>query len=172
MQLDERWAWPGMNLSKDYLREQARWLREERGLHQSSLDFFRLSGALLDLAVTDYPFASVAFFHAIPGLERQLRRTYSDEASKFTEMLQRAVAERRVREEHFSARREFTPIFAKGVERLLGKVRLGYPELFAQLVPKLRNEYFHGNYLLAPDYLPLTLQLRSCADALNASGQK
>jgi hypothetical protein len=40
-------------------------------------------------------------------------------------------------------------------------------ELLVQLVPELRNQYFHGRYLLAPDYLHLTFQLREIADALD-----
>lgn len=42
----------------------------------------------------------------------------------------------------------------------------------AKLVPRLRNEYFHGEYLLSDDFLPLSLRLREVADTLAAFKQR
>ena len=42
-----------------------------------------------------------------------------------------------------------------------------FSERLSSLVPKLRNQFFHGTYLLSPDYLYLAFQMREIADALN-----
>lgn len=42
-----------------------------------------------------------------------------------------------------------------------------YSESLSSLVPKLGHQFFHGTYLLSPDYLHLTFHMREIADALN-----
>jgi hypothetical protein len=54
----------------------------------------------------------------------------------------------------------------RGVELTEGMHRT-YSEWLSSLVPKLRNQFFHGAYLLSPDYLFLAFQMREIADALN-----
>ncbi len=54
-------------------------------------------------------------------------------------------------------------------DRLLRKVKNEVPThslALSILVPKLRNQFLHGTYLLSPEYLHLTLQMREIADAL------
>ena len=38
--------------------------------------------------------------------------------------------------------------------------------LLSNLMPKLRNDFFHGTYLMSPAFLPLCFQMRELVDAL------
>jgi bifunctional pyridoxal-dependent enzyme with beta-cystathionase and maltose regulon repressor activities len=42
-------------------------------------------------------------------------------------------------------------------------------QLLSKLVPKLRNQFMHGTYLLAPDYVHLAIQMREIADLLRTT---
>ena len=164
---DDRWRSYGV--TSGFLERKAAWLREARGLHSSSRRFFEIAGDLVALSRTNYLLASVAFFHAIPGLERALRQHYDlvdNDKARFKDMLAQAAADGFVDSRVFAGAPKFTREFAQEVKRILGKGSWSQTETFVALVPALRNQYFHGVYLLAPDYLPLTFQLRRVADGL------
>lgn len=170
MKDDERWLSYGVTGA--YLEEKAAWLSEARFLHDRSLRFFELAGTLVSLSRSNYPLASVAFFHAIPGLERALRMHYRDEDSSLKDLLQCGVEEKLIHDALFADKRPFTAPFSRRVKRLAAPKGGTWTEMLAHLIPALRNEYFHGVYLLAPDYLHLTFQLREIADALNTQNSR
>jgi predicted nuclease with RNAse H fold len=161
---DDRWQWFGVTPA--FLEEKAAWLREERALHSASRRFFETAATMVAFARYDYPLASVAYFHATLGLERALRLHYADEETKLTPLLAKARADGFVNDAMFREVPAFTPEFEKMVGRMLNGIPRTHAETLVQIVPKLRNEYFHGTYLLAPDYLHLACQLRVIADGL------
>jgi hypothetical protein len=108
----------------------------------------------------------VAFFHAIPGLECALKLHYRDEEAYLSDLLRRAVEEKVVLDRAFADPHPFTDWFYQAYQKLIKEHCATNAELLAHLIPELRNQYFHGIYLLAPDYLHLTFQLREFADAL------
>jgi hypothetical protein len=141
----------------------------------------------MSLARDDYELASLAFFQAIVGLERALRIHFAAKHSyKFAELFGRAVAEEIVTDALFSDLRPLSDESLKRIaakvlpdrkfsievplpDRLIRKVKDVVPthsDALAILVPKLRNEFVHGTYLLSPEYLHLTIQMREIADAL------
>src|ERR1041384_5941518 len=85
--------WSSFGVTGDSLQERAAWLSEKRNLHSTCHRFFEQAGTLVFFSVSSYPLASVAFFHAIPGLERALRLHYEDEEKEksLNELLKRAV---------------------------------------------------------------------------------
>lgn len=158
--LDDRW--PGFGISAAFFEEKGRWLKEGRNLHGSALKFFEMAGTLVGLARLDYLLASVAFFQAIPGLEWALKLHYRKKDDKLRNLLAHAVRDGLVSDALFGDIPPFTTKFARQIKPRL-KTRT---EELLFVIPELRNQYFHGTYLLAPDYLHLTIQLRQIADAL------
>lgn len=161
---DDRWL--SYDVTGAFLEEQAAWLSGGRTLHSGSLRFFEESGALVSFSRYHYPLASVAFFHAIPGVECALKLHYQKAELPLSELLLRALDEKLIKDSLFTHRKPFTERFAKMVDGLVEEQGGTHSQLLVSLVPKLRNQYFHGTYLLAPDYLHLTFQLREIADAL------
>ena len=189
--MDIRWSYFGV--TDALLESKAAWLKEEHDLHDQSLHFFQLAGKLVSLSRDDYELASLAFFQAIIGLERALRLHFAAvETDKFAELLGRAVAEEIVTDAVFSDVRPLSDEFLKQIaekvlpdatfsievplpDRLLRKVKDEVPThslALSILVPKLRNQFMHGTYLLSPEYLHLTLQMREIADALKTKSTR
>lgn len=165
--MDIRWSYFGV--TDAFLESKAAWLKEERDLHDQSLHFFQLAGELVSLSRNDYELASLAFFQAIIGLERALRLHFAaDERDKFAELLGRAVADEIVTDAVFS---DVRPI-PKELRKHLKGTAPTHSQALAILVPKLRNQFMHGTYLLSPEYLHLTFQVREIADALKTKGTR
>lgn len=156
--------WECSNISGELIEEKARWLRDARGLHGKSLRFFDLAGKLLHHARSDYYLITPVFFHSILGLESALKFHYRLEKGYLKELLARAIADGLLHDGIFSP---FPPL-SKQLLSSRGKVRSykTHLEKLAELIPAWRNEYFHGIYLLAPDYFHLTIQMREIADVL------
>src|ERR1035437_7497436 len=54
----------------------------------------------------------------------------------------------------------------KSLKRLVKEKTQSHLELLSRLIPKLRNDFVHGTYLMSPDFLFLCFQMRELADAL------
>ncbi len=159
--MDIRWSYFGV--TDAFLESKAAWLEEERDLHRQSAHFFRLAGKLVSLSRDDYELASLAFFQAIIGLERAFRLHFAaEETDKFAELFGKAVTEEIVTDAVFS---EVRPI-PKELRRHFKGTAPTHSRALAILVPKLRNQFVHGTYLLSPEYLHMTIQMREIADAL------
>jgi hypothetical protein len=164
MNVDIRWSWFGV--TADFLEQKASWLSEKRELHQRSVEFFRLAGRLVSLSRDEYELASLAFFQAIIGLEKALRLHFATEDDPFALLFQKAISQKLVTDAVFS---EVRPLQDEFFLKLLNEsavVTITHCEALSVLVPKLRNRFMHGNYLLSPEYLYLTFQLREIADVL------
>jgi hypothetical protein len=85
--------WPCGEIDDAWLEAKALWLEEQRTLHGDSCKFFVIAGSLFRFARYDYALGSVAFFHAILGLERALKMHYRDEDSYLKALMNRTVAE-------------------------------------------------------------------------------
>ena len=168
--MDVRWSW--FDITESFFETKAAWLKEARSLHGSSVRFFELAGKLVYLSRDDYELSSVAFIQAVIGLERALRlhfRTPSEHYSSLAtsgeslaSLLGRATSEGIVTDAAFSEIRQFSEPIRSQLE-----VRDDtHCQVLSVLVPKLRNQFAHGTYILAPDYLHLAIQMREIADVL------
>jgi len=157
---DQRWEWFGITV--EFLEAKADWLRAPRGLHGNSVRFFELAGTLISHSRYDYPLSSLAFFQGVIGLERALKLHYRTENKNLATLMSTALKDSLVRDSMFSTIPPFTKEFSRQIEDRF----TSHSETLVALVPKLRNQFFHGTYLLAPDYVHLTFQLREIADVL------
>lgn len=159
-------TWAMLGESEQTLRDCAERLGERKCLPQPVHRFFEQAGRLMLHSWYSYSFASIAFFHAVLGVERSLRITYAAQAKdSFKALFEKAVKQGIVHDGIFEAR---TPIRSE----VMGRIPKGLPSyaaFLANLVPRLRNDYFHGEYIMSKDFLPLSLRLREAADALAAA---
>lgn len=168
--MDVRWSW--FDIDESFFETKAPWLKEARNLHGSSVRFFELAGKLVWLSRDDYELSSLAFFQAVIGLERALRLHFRKESESdatlaapgesLASLLERAMSEGVVTDAAFSAVRPFSGRIRSQVEGPADT----HCRLLSVLVPKLRNQFMHGTYLLAPDYVHLAIQMREMADVL------
>ena len=178
-QLATQWAW--QNLTLETMQETATWLAGRRQLGSGCERFFHMAGKLLLLARFDYSLITPVFFHAVIGLERGLRIHYKSPDQTYTSgsdgnldgfrnLFQKAVDEAVITDELFgevASLTEFFPEYMQDVEMPSNRCAA-----LALLIPELRNRYFHGKEVLAPEFYWLTIQLRQCADALQTRGTK
>ena len=163
MQVMEDRRWSSLGITGEFLEKKAAWLREQRMLHDNCARFFQSAGDLVSFSRFHYPLASLALFQAVIGLERGLKLHYGREDEHFSALFNRAVEEKLVHDKLF-----VHPIkLSRDMLKLIKPKPPTYSEKLASLVPKLRNQFFHGTYLLSPDYLYLGFQMREIADALN-----
>lgn len=160
--MDERWSWFGV--TESFFEVKASWLKEARKLHGASARFFQLAGKLVLLSRDDYELSSLAFFQAVIGLERAFRLHFRSETEPFAFLFARVMSERTVTDAVFS---EIRPL-SEFIERQLEGPADTHCHMLSMLVPKLRNQFMHGTYLLAPDYIHLSIQMREIADCLSA----
>lgn len=188
--MDERWSY--FDITPEFLDAKSEWLLEPRQLHGQTFRFFELAGKLVRLSREDYTLASLAFFQAIIGVERALRRRFpSDNSDPFKSLFKKAVDLEIVTDAAFShirpipddlQRQAFIAAFPKDKipdfsslpETKFRKLSREFPthiRLLSLLVPTLRNQFVHGTYLLSPEYLHLTIQMREIADVLSVIPQ-
>lgn len=158
--------WPYAGIDGPWLEAKGAWLKEERNLHGNSCKFFVTAGSLFIFARYEYAFGSVAFFQAILGLEAALKLHYGVDTGFLKELLESAINDGVISDATLGEVQPFTDNFSRQVEEIIGKEAMSRCAQLVILLPRLRNQYFHGTYLLAPDYCHLTLQLRLMADAL------
>ncbi|MFA6135215.1 MAG: hypothetical protein WC869_14475 [Phycisphaerae bacterium] len=169
--LKEHTSWQSFGIDADFLETKAAWLGEERELHGRASSFFAVAGSLIRFSRYDYKLASAAFFHAVLGLEKALKLHYRSDDGKLQELLAKALEDGLIADSLFGEAPAFTEPFGKMIRRQLGERPASRAELLVRLVPKLRNEYMHGEYLLAPDFLHFALQVRTIADQLDTRRQ-
>jgi hypothetical protein len=184
--MDVRWSY--FDITAEFLDAKSAWLLEPRKLHGQTFRFFELAGKLVRLSLEDYTLASLGFFQAIIGLERALRRHFpSDNSDSFKSLFTKAVDLEIVTDAVFSnirpipddlQRQAFIEVFPTDKipdfyslpERKFRKLSSELPthsRFLSVLVPRLRNQFVHGTYLLSPEYLHLTFQMREIADILS-----
>jgi hypothetical protein len=159
---DARWHDRGITM--EWIAEKSEWIRRDSGSPGAIDNFFDMAGRLMRLCGYDYLLLGPMFFHAVIGLEAMLRVHFKvGPEIPFKELLAKAVREEVITDKVFSNPKPL-PDF------LIAKIAKPRPpthaEKLALLLPKLRNDYFHGSYLLAPELLHLALQVREAADAL------
>lgn len=159
-------SWTSFGLTPEFLEERSNWLRDKRALHSSSLRFFETAASLVSFARYDYLLVSAAFFHGVLGLERALKLHFKDEEEGLRALLSKAISAQVIPASTFDGLPKYTREFSQQIRRIVGEKPLGRLESLGKFLPELRNQYFHGTYLLAPDYLHLTFQMRRMADAL------
>ena len=102
------------------------------------------------------------------GLDALLRVHYeAGPDGGFRPLLQRAVREGVITDRAFS---KIQPL-PNSFKRKIASGLLTHAEQMASLLPTLRNDYFHGSFLLAPELLHLALEVREMADTLTMPGK-
>ena len=182
---DARWQAHGLDM--EWFEQKGEWLRRENGAPGCVSNFFDSAGRLFRLCGYDYNLLGPMFFHAVIGLEAMLRIHYKVEGDTvFKHLLVRAIGEGVVKEETFT---DVGPLPDCFLEKLVSEEALqesrrrsgvllkevtknypGYVDQFAALIVRLRNDYFHGSHLMAPDLIHLAIQVREAADAVAAEG--
>ena len=160
--LDRRWQHYGLTMK--WFTEKAEWISRDTNSPGSTDYFFDAAGRLLRLCGYDYLLLGPMFFHAVIGLEARLRFYFEvGPESSFKELFCKAVCEKLITDEIFS---DPEPLPKYLLQRIEKPRPSSHAEKMALLLPKLRNDYFHGSYLLAPELLHLALQVREASDAL------
>lgn len=159
--IDERWA--GFGITPEFLETKAEWLREPRLLHGGCVRFFELASTLILHSRYDYPLGSLAFFQAVIGVERALKLHYRSEKKHLASLFSCALKDALIHDILFA---DSPSPSARFLRQVPGRYAT-YSERLAVLVPELRNQFFHGTYLLAPEYVHLAIQLRKIADVLD-----
>lgn len=162
MPLDRRWTDYGLTM--EWFIEKGAWMGRDSHTSGSTDFFFDAAGRLLRYCGFDYMLLSPMCFHAIIGLEARLRLYFKAGSDhSFKELLGRVVEEKLVTDEVFSNPKPLSAYFVKKT----GKPKPAtHVEELAVLLPKLRNDYFHGSFVLAPELLDLALEVREMSDAL------
>lgn len=147
----------------EWLNEKAEWLRRDTGSPGAIDAFFDTAARLLRLCGYDYLLLGPMFFHVVIGLEAMLRVQYKSKPEDgFRFMLERAVREGVITDSNFSEIRPLPRAFEDHFDKKLPSHALK----MAELLPALRNDYFHGSNWLHPEFVHLALQVREMADAL------
>lgn len=185
LRLEPDLRWQDHGLSMEWFEEKSAWLRRENGAPGGVSNFFDSAGRLFHLCGYDYNLLGPMFFHAVIGLQAVLRLYYKVESETgFKQLLGRSIGEGIIREETFTVVRPLPDYFLEKLisddrfmrkrrspEVLLKKVNEifpAYPDQLAALIVRLRNDYFHGSHLMAPELIHLAIQVREAADAITA----
>jgi len=148
----------------EWIEQKAEWIRRDSGSPGLIDHFFDVAGRLMRLCGYDYVLLGPMFFHAVIGLEAMLRVHFNaGPDSSFKELLARAVSEKVITDRAFSDPKPLREYFKAKIGKPRPRTHAGK---LAILLPKLRNDYFHGSALLASELLHLALEVREAADAL------
>ena len=162
MPLDKRW--PSYGLTLEWFAEKAEWIGRDSHTPGTIDYFFDTAGRLLKYCGFDYMLIVPMCFQAIIGLEARLRFYFkAGSEHSFKDLLSRAVDEKLVTDKAFSGPKPLPKYFLEKIEKPQPITHAGK---LALLLPKLRNDYFHGSFLLAPELLHLALEVREISDAL------
>lgn len=154
--------WKVAGLTEDSYDEKVRWLEDRRELGDGCDCFFELSARLYQHCRGDYSISSAAFFHAVIGLERAFRNHYQGTKDSFADLFHEAIDEGLIHDAIISDLRPLPKELAKQIKDCPDE----HCARLARLVPKWRNDYFHGSHRLHPEFFFIALQLREIADAL------
>jgi hypothetical protein len=154
-------VWQTLGVTKQSLDNKAAWLSEQRKLDDRVAFFFIEVGKLVSFSWYHYPFASLALFQSIIGVEKALRLLNSNPNVSFQILFADIVKEGIISDSIFSKIEMTSEMRKLGARR-----QMSHLEFLSKWVPKLRNDYFHGTYMMSPDYLVLCCQMRELADAL------
>lgn len=126
--------------------------------------YFRTAASLLRSTRDDFTVLPLVFIQAVIGLEKLLRIYFGDLATKrkLSEMLDLVVKNGVVTDAAFSNPGGLTQLSYGRFESDLESHAQG----LAILIPKLRNDLLHGEYLLSHEFLSLTIQVREMVDAI------
>ena len=162
MPLDRRW--PAYGLTLEWFTEKALWIGRDSHTPGTLDYFFDAAGRLLKYCGYDYMLLGPMCFQAIIGLEARLR-FYFNAGSKdsFRALLSRAVDEKLVTDGAFSSPKPLPKDFLQKIGKPQPVTHAGK---LAVLLPKLRNDYFHGSFVLTPELLHLALEVREISDTL------
>ena len=160
--------WRSLGVTEQFLEQKADWLSEQRALEDDVARFFMEAATLVSFSWYHYPFASLALFQSIIAVEKSLRLVNRNLKLSFQEIFAEIVDQEIVSDSVFSKfglpSKDFE--LSKDMKKQVEGKPKSHLELLSKLIPKLRNDFFHGTYLMSPEFLPLCFQMRELADAL------
>jgi hypothetical protein len=160
--------WQSLGVTQQFLERKAAWLSEQRALEDDVARFFMEAAKLVSFSWYHYPFSSLALFQSIIAVEKSLRLIDRNPKLSFQEIFAQMVDHEIVSDSAFS-KFELPSNDFELSEWMRNQVKGNQKsrmELLSKLIPKLRNEFFHGTYLMSPAFIPLCFQMRELADAL------
>ena len=140
--------WRSLGIDPEFLTESAAWLGAVRGMHGNALRHFEVAASLLRFSRQDYKLGGAAFFHTVLGLEKALRMHYNSTSRSLQELLCNALGDHLITDIVFENTPAFTQEFDRIIQRLIPSRPNDRAALLVELIPGLRNEYLHGEYLL------------------------
>ena len=154
-------------MTRQFLEQKAAWLSEQRELEDDVARFFIEAGKLVSFSWYHYPFASLALFQSIIAVEKSLRLFNKEPKLSFQELFAEIVRQDIIPDSVFS-KLDLSKDFqlSKDMKKHVKGKQKSHLELLSKLIPKLRNDFFHGSYLMSPAFLQLCFQMRELADAL------
>ena len=159
--------WKDLGIPLEWFHEKAEWVGRDGRVPGGSDNFFADAGRLMRFCAYDYLLLGPMFFHAVIGLEGMLRVHYRAGLERsFKELICQAVNEEVITDRVFSDPQPLPKYFTVKIDKPYPETHAGK---LAALLPRLRNDYFHGSHLLAPELLHLTIEVREAADALTMS---
>lgn len=151
-------------MTLEWFLDRSEWVGRDAKVPGGSDRFFADAGRLMRFCAYEYLLLGPMFFHAVIGLEGMLRVHFQVRSeSSFKELLSRAVKEDVIADRVFSDPQPLPKYFIEKIDKTHPETHAGK---LATLLPRLRNDYFHGSHLLAPELLHLTIEVREAADAL------
>jgi len=107
--------WRTLGVTKQFLDEKAAWLSEQRELEDAVAFFFLEVGNLVSFSWYHYPFASLALFQSIIGVEKSLRLINTNPNLSFRDLFAEIV-ERGIISDSVFSKFELTKNIRKQVE--------------------------------------------------------
>jgi hypothetical protein len=153
-------------VTKQFLDDKAAWLSAQRELEDDVARFFIEAGKLVSFSWYHHPFASLALFPSIIALEKSLRLLNRNPKLSFQELFAEIVEQGIVSDTVFTRLQLSKDFELSRMKKLVEGKQNSHLALLSNLIPKLRNDFFHGTYLMSPEFLLLCFQMRELADAL------
>lgn len=155
-------------MTERFLKHKAAWLSEQLVLEDDVARFFMEAAKLVSFSWYHYPFASLALFQSIIAVEKSLRLFNGGPKRSFQEIFAEIVDQGVVSDNAFSKFELPSKDFhlPNDLKKSIKGLPKSHMELLSKLIPKLRNDFFHGTYIVSPAFLPLCFQMRELADAL------
>ncbi|MEN3943458.1 hypothetical protein WJU23_19310 [Prosthecobacter sp. SYSU 5D2] len=151
------------------IEEVAVWLsRDHPSFKDGMVMYFRMAAALLRQTRQDFFLLPLVFTQSVIGLERMLKLHFGHDKKTLQAMLDDAVNGGLIRDHVFSKIEPLPKVWFQDAVPDSAKEPECHARKLAICIPRLRNQFFHGHYILNVELLELTIQTREIVDALLA----
>lgn len=159
--------WSVHGVTAEDIESIARWLEQDHARFPGKLVmYFRTAAHCLRLTPQNYFLLPVVFSQTVIGFEKLLRVHFKDAEGNlpFKDMFRQAVESNVIHDGLFPKQCQWSITLGEYVTELWDNG--SYANQLAIVIPNLRNQYLHGNYILTHDLLGLTIHVRQMVDAV------